>query len=168
MIQRKGLALPGGPLGDQAELLERFSAGCDTAMRTMLSCLSDALGLDENDRFENIHRADQPSDCGLMLFNGPCKDKLADVPDNQHTDTGSLTLLFCDQWSVELELPETKRWAFVEPKPSHALINVADTLQSRSGGRLYSCKHRVTQVVDGYQKRYFVVFYLRPEKSLGL
>ncbi|KAI9791593.1 MAG: hypothetical protein M1816_003679 [Peltula sp. TS41687] len=154
-----------GLLGDRAELLERFSTQCDTALRTMLSCLSDALGLDENDRFENSHRADQPSDCSLMMFNGPSKSKMADAPDNQHTDTGSLTLFYCDKWGVQLQLPETGQWVFVEPKSDQVLINVGDRLQSRSGGRLHSCKHRVTQPVDGFQRRFFVLYYLRPSKE---
>lgn len=158
------LALP-SLLADHAELLKRFSTGCDAATQTMLSCLSDALGLDEGDRFENSHRVGEPSDSGLLLFSGPCKSNRADVVDNKHTDTGSLTLLFCDEWSAELEMPETKQWAFVEPKPGHALVNVADTLQSLSGNRLYSCPHRVTQPVDGFKRRHFVLFYLRGEKG---
>ena len=165
MVQEKSV-LAGVLDDDSAELLERFSMRCDGALQKMLTNLSDALGLDENNRFEKIHRQAEPSDCGILLVNGPCKSKLADVGDNQHTDTGSLTLMFCDQWSVQVELPETKQWAWIEPKPGHALVNIADTLQSRSGNRLYSCRHRVTQPVDVFQPRYFIVYYLRPEKAL--
>ena len=164
-MAQKNLVLP-DPLRDCSELLERFSACCDMALQTMLSCLSDALELDRANRFENSHRIGEPSDCGLLLVSQPCKSKLTDVTDSTHTDTGSLTLLFCEQWAVQIELPETKQWAFVEPKPGHALINVADKVQSLSGNRLYSCRHRVTQPIDGFQKRYFAVYYLRPEKAL--
>lgn len=162
MAQKK-LGLP-SILEDRIELLERFSAPCDAANQTMLSCLSDALKLDPASRFENRHRVDRPSDCGLKLIYEPLKSKLADVVDNKHTDQGSLTLVFCEQWGVQMELPETKEWAFVEPKPGHALVNVADSLQALSGGKLHSCLHRVTQPADGFERRYYVVYFLRPEK----
>lgn len=128
-----------------------------------------------------------------MLFYGPTKNTRAEVPDNQHTDEGTLTLMFCEDWSVQLCLPEpkpkleggeqeegkqgkeaevgegdkeegnNKKWVFVPPKHGCAIVNVADGLQRASGGRFVSCRHRVTQPVDGMvRRRWFVVVYLRP------
>lgn len=159
------LALP-KPFDDHAKLLERFSSLCHSVNITMLSCLSDALKLEGASRFENSHRGDKPSDTSLKLIYEPMKSKCADWADNTHTDGGTLTLLFCDHWGNRLEHPETKAWTFIEPKPGCALINVADSLQSLSGGKLHSCRHGVTQPVDGFQKRYFVASYLRPDKTI--
>jgi isopenicillin N synthase-like dioxygenase len=152
-------------LEDHAVLLERFSSLCHSANQTMLSCLSDALKLDDASRFENSHRDDRPSESALNLIYAPTKIKLSDVADTTHTDSGTLTLLFCDQWGIMMEHPETKAWTFVEPKPWCALINVADFLQSLSENKLHSCRHCVSQPVDGFQRRYYVVSYLRPEKA---
>jgi isopenicillin N synthase-like dioxygenase len=148
-----------------AVLLERFSSLCHSVNQTMLSCLSDALKLDDASRFENSHRDDRPSDSALNLIYAPTKRKRTDVADTTHTDSGTLTLLFCDQWGIMMEHPETKAWTFVEPKPWCALINVADFLQSLSGNKLHSCRHCVSQPVDGFQSRYYIVSYLRPEKA---
>lgn len=163
-LTRGSLILP-KPFDDHAKLLERFSSLCHFANITMLSCLSDALKLEGASRFENSHRDDKPSDTSLKLIYEPVRNKCSDWSDNTHTDSGTLTLLFCDQWGNRLEDPETKAWTFIEPKPGCALINVADSLQSLSGGKLHSCRHGVTQPVDGFQKRYFVASYLRPDKT---
>lgn len=66
-----------------------------------------------------------------------------------------------------LEHPETHRWGFVEPKRECALVNVADSLQALSppgSKKLHSCRHRVTQPGDGVRKRYFVAYFMRPDK----
>ncbi len=153
-------------LQDHAELINRFASLCYSINQTMLSCLSDALKLDEASRFENRHRGDRPSDTALNIYSAPTKRNLVDVADSTHTDGGTLTLLFGDEWGIEMEHPETKTWAFIEPKPGCALINVGDFLQSVSGNKLHSCRHRITQPVDGFQKRYYAVSYLRPEKAV--
>lgn len=163
MVQ-KTLVLP-AILQDHANLFEQFTLFSHYIAQTMLSCLSNALKLHGAARFENSNRDSEPSDSGLKLVCEPTQETLADVTENKHTDGGTLTLLFSEQWGTQLELPETKRWAFIEPKPGHALINVADSLDRLSGGRLHSCLHRVTQPVDGFQKRLFVLYFLRPEKT---
>lgn len=164
-LTRGSLILP-KPFEDHAKLLERFSSLCHFANTTMLSCLSDALKLEGSSRFESSHRGDKASDTSLKLIYEPMRNKCADWSDNTHTDGGTLTILFCDHWGNRLEDPETKAWTFIEPKPGCALINVADSLQSLSGGKLHSCRHGVTQPVDGFQKRYFVASYLRPDKTI--
>lgn len=147
-------------------LLDRFASLCYSINKTMLSCLSDALKLDEVSRFENHHRDDQPSDSALNIYSAPAKGKRIDVPDNTHTDSGSLTLFFGDEWGIEMEHPETKDWAFIEPRPGCGLVNLGDFLQSVSGSKLHSCRHRIAQPVDGFQKRYYAVSYLRPQKTV--
>lgn len=159
------LVLP-KPLENHALLLERFSSLCHTANQTMLSCLSDALKLRDDRRFENSHRDDRPSGTALNLIYAPMKRQRPSIADTTHTDGGTLTLLFCDKWGIMVEHPETKAWAFVEPKPGCALINVGDFLQALSGNKLHSCRHCITQPVDGFQPRSYIVSFLRPEKSI--
>jgi isopenicillin N synthase-like dioxygenase len=153
-------------LQDHAVLLNRFASLCYSINQTMLACLSDALKLDDASRFENSHREDKPSETAFNIYSAPTKQDRNDVADTTHTDGGTLTILFGDEWGIEMEHPETKDWAFIEPKPGCALINVGDFLQSVSGDKLHSCRHRVTQPVNGFQKRYYAVSYLRPEKAI--
>lgn len=162
-MAQKTLQLP-DILQEHVVLLERFSSLSHYITHTvMLSCLSDALNLKGEDRFENSHRDGQSSDTALKLVYEPTQNDLVDVVENKHTDSGTLTLLFGEQWGLQVELPNTKKWAFVEPRDGHAVVNVADSLQSLSGKRLHSCLHRVTQPVGGFQKRFYIVYLLRPE-----
>lgn len=158
------LQLPAA-LDDNAELLKRFSELCNSACHTMLSCLSNALELDGASRFENNHRQGEPSDTGLKLIYEPSLEKLADVGDNIHTDSGTFTLLFYDQWGLHIKLPEADRWAFTEARPGCALINIANSLQRLSKDRLRSPQHRVIQPTDGFAKRYYISYFLRPEDA---
>ncbi|KAH0538092.1 hypothetical protein FGG08_005304 [Glutinoglossum americanum] len=155
-----------GVLGDNADMLRKFSELSHSACLTMLSCLSDSLGLDKNDRLEKHHRQTESSDSGLKLIYEPSLASKGQVGDNKHTDSGTFTLLFYDQWGLHAELPEAKKWAFTAPVPGCALINVANSLQRLSGNRLHSPLHRVTQPVDGFAKRYYISYFLRPEHNL--
>ena len=163
-MKQGSLSFP-APLDEHAETLKHFSSLCDEVNKEVLARLSDALHLQDASRFENFHREDEPSDTALNLIYSPAKPKRADAPDTTHTDTGTLTSLFCDDWGIMIEDPETKSWAFAEPRPGCALVNIADSLQRLSGDRLRSCRHCHTQPADGFRKRYFVVAYLRPEKG---
>ena len=131
----------------------------------MLSRLSDVLDLSSTDRFETQHRDDQLSESAFNVISAPTKAKRADCPDTTHTDGGTLTTLFGEDWGIMLEDPKAKTWAYIEPKPGCALINVGDALQKMSGGKFLSCRHAITQPVDGFRKRVYVVSYLRPERS---
>jgi len=150
-------------LGNSAQLLRQFSILCHSACETTLSRLSEALKLDGANCFERHHRKGEPSDSGLKLIYEPSLSKLADVGENKHTDSGTFTITFTNQWGLHVYLPEAKRWAFAAPVPGCGLVNVADSLQRLSGGRLHSPLHRVTQRYDGAAKRHFISYFLRPE-----
>ena len=160
-------------LRSHRQLLQNFAHNGRTISKTLLSHLSETLNSGSTAaaggrRLEDHHRDDQPSDSGLKLYYEPAKSKLADVKDNEHIDSGTLTLFFYKQWNIQLLLPGTRQWAFVEPKPGHVLVNVADTLQALTGKALHSGLHRVTQPHDGFEKRYFVAYFMRPEHAVKL
>lgn len=83
----------------------------------------------------------------------------------QHTDIGSLTLLFSEQWGLQVQRPGTEAWEFIEPRVGHAVINVGDSLRFASGDKLYSCIHRVVPV-DTPEPRYSIAYFLRPEDNV--
>ena len=150
---------------NHSDMLKRFSDGCHEACLTVLARISDALELEPKQRLEQHHRKDQPSDTGLKLIYEPSLAKLSDVGDNLHTDSGTLTFLFYDKWGLSAYTP-SQGFRFPAPlEDGCALINVADSLQRLSGNKLLSPKHRVSQPVDGAEKRYYLSYFLRPEHA---
>lgn len=83
----------------------------------------------------------------------------------KHTDIGSLTLLFSEEWGLQVQRPGTDDWGFVAPKEGHAIINVGDSLRFASEQKLYSCMHQVLPV-DTKADRYSIAFFLRPDNEL--
>ena len=160
------LELPSA-LSMEIDIFKRFSQQCNSICETLLSSLSNALELPLEDRFERHHRKGQPSDSGLKLIYEPSVPRKADVRENKHTDSGTLTLLFYKQWGLSVYLPGEMKWAFTALKPGCVLVNVADSLQRMSGGKLHSPLHRVTQPYDGAGKRYYISYFLRPDYATG-
>lgn len=153
-------------LKDESDLVRQFNKICHAAAMSMLSSLSDSVGLEGDRRFEAHHRTTDSSDTGLKLIYEPSLAKVVDVVENKHTDSGTFTLLFYEQVGLHIYLPEQDRWDFVAvPTPGCALVTVADSLQRLSGSKFYSPLHRVTQPRDGAEKRYFLSYFLRPSHA---
>jgi isopenicillin N synthase-like dioxygenase len=128
----------------------------------LLSSLSNAMGLDHGSRFEKFHREDQDSNSTLVLlrypYNGP-SEAIYEAGHNKHTDIGSITFLFTDQWGLQVMAAKSDRWEFIEPRQYSAIINVGDSLRFLSQKRLRSCLHRVLPV---NANRYTIAYFLRP------
>lgn len=151
---------------DDIKTFSDFIAGSNIITKTMLSCLSTALGLSGEARFENIHRNEHKSNSALAMFRylpGDMKTS-KEIGHQKHTDIGSLTLLFSEQWGLQVLPPGCDTWGFVEPREGHAVINVGDSLRFASGHRLFSCIHQVVPI-DNIADRYSVAFFLRPESD---
>ncbi|KAL2067239.1 hypothetical protein VTL71DRAFT_1663 [Oculimacula yallundae] len=138
--------------------ITELSVDCDKACLTLLSSLPTDYSMH--------HRSNQPSWSGLKLVLHPSVAKRSEVPDTTHTDDGTFTLLFYKDWSINTLLPDTNSWAFTAPIEGCALVNVANSLQRLSNGKLHSPKHRVTQPFDGARDRYYLSYFLRPETVL--
>ncbi|KAK6510654.1 hypothetical protein TWF506_009756 [Arthrobotrys conoides] len=148
--------------------VQRFISASHDIVYVILHQLSGSLWPGSRNHFENKHHPTKQNNSSLKVYRGPALARLSDVGDNSHTDGGSLTLLYTDKWGTQIELPWSKEWAWVEAKPGHAIVNIGDTLQTLSGGRLYSCRHRVSQPVDGFEERWAVTYFLRPENGTSL
>lgn len=154
------------------KIMRDFSAGANIITKTMLSCLSNALGLAGKDRFESYHRNWHKSNSTLAMFRYiPGEESTTHSPKGdktcghqQHTDIGSLTLLFSEQWGLQVQPPNQPGapFEFVAPRAGHAIINVGDSLRFASGHKLYSCIHQVVPF-DPASERYSFAFFLRPE-----
>jgi isopenicillin N synthase-like dioxygenase len=105
---------------------------------------------------------DRPSDTGLKLCYKAATNNAEIAASKEHTDSGLITLLFYDQYTLEIWDSSEKRWKLVEPKEGCAIVNIADVLQVKSGGRLHSPLHRVVQPKWQCKDRYSAVYFLRP------
>ncbi|EFX01677.1 2og-Fe oxygenase family protein [Grosmannia clavigera kw1407] len=148
------------------ETLLSFIAGSNIITKTILSCLSTALGLTGAARLEYSHRNEHKSNSSLAMFRyipGSLTTS-KEIGHQKHTDIGSLTLLFSEQWGLQVLPPQSSTWAFVEPRPGHAVINVGDSLRFASEHMLYSCVHRVVPF-NTADDRYSIAYFLRPEND---
>ncbi|KAK6511611.1 hypothetical protein TWF481_000526 [Arthrobotrys musiformis] len=148
--------------------VERFISFSHEMVHVILDQLSKSLWPNSDSRLKESHCPTKRNNSSLKVYRGPTLERLADVGDNTHTDGGSLTLLYTDKWGTQIELPWNKKWAWVEAKPGHAIVTVGDTLQTLSGGRLYSCRHRVSQPVDGFGERWAITYFFRPDNDVSL
>ncbi|KAI0151455.1 2og-Fe oxygenase family protein [Pestalotiopsis sp. NC0098] len=146
------------------KILENGIAGCNIVTKTILSALSTGLGLSGAARFENSHRNDRPSTTTMaMMHYIPSDPSVAQkIGHQKHTDISSLTLLYSNQWGLQIRPPRAREFGFVEPRPGCAVVNVGDSLRFASGHRMQSCIHRVVPF-DPAEHRYSIAYFLRAE-----
>ncbi|KAJ6443404.1 putative 2OG-Fe(II) oxygenase family oxidoreductase [Purpureocillium lavendulum] len=145
------------------DLFMRFCGTAHDVCSTVLYELDRYLAFDERRRLANFHHDGVESLTTLSMFRYPKQDSIeAGVGHNKHTDIGTLTFLLCEQWGLQVLSKDPVGWAFVTPKPGHAVINVGDTLRFLSGNRFRSAVHRVipTQGLQ-HEDRYSIAYFLR-------
>jgi isopenicillin N synthase-like dioxygenase len=158
-------SLPEG-LNQEIDLFRRDVDSSHIVTTTILSCLSDLL--QPAMRFEDYHRGQKESQSTMMYFRyaKQTPDHSGGVGHNMHTDLGTLTLLYCEQWGLQVYNQAADTWAYVVPKPGRYVVNVGDALRFFSGNRLLSALHRVVPV-PGHEAeyRYSTAYFLRPENE---
>lgn len=82
---------------------------------------------------------------------------------NEHTDIGTLTLLFNNQWGLQVK--SGSGYQNVRPTEKRAIVNVGDCLRFMSGNKLKSVLHRVAPPVLT-QPRSSIVYFLRPNDNV--
>ncbi|KAI0205076.1 Clavaminate synthase-like protein [Astrocystis sublimbata] len=148
------------------KVLENAIAGSNIVTKAILSALSTGCGLTGASRFENTHRNDRPSTSTLAMMHyipsNPQTD--SNIGHQKHTDISSLTLLFSEEWGMQIRPPGAREFGFVEPRPGTAVVNVGDSLRFASGHTMQSCIHRVVPH-DYSQHRYSIAYFLRAEND---
>ena len=138
-------------------LVERYITTCEYIVDLLLARLASALHIPSLSGSHHDHT--QASDSILALLS--YRDHLNH---QRHTDLGSLTVLFSDEWGLQVVSPSTGNWEWVEPQTQLAVINVGDTLRFLTEKKLYSCIHRVVR--DGRagveKQRFSIAYLLRP------
>lgn len=155
------------------KVLENAIAGSNIVTKAILSALSTGCGLQGAGRFESSHRNGRPSTSTLaMMHYVPSDPRTADgsvgsgsggnVGHQKHTDISSLTLLFSEQWGLQIRPPGAREFGFIEPRAGTAVVNVGDSLRFASGHAMQSCVHRVVPR-DFAEHRYSIAYFLRAE-----
>ncbi|THZ96432.1 putative 2OG-Fe(II) oxygenase family oxidoreductase [Aureobasidium pullulans] len=160
--------LPGQVLASK-ELFDDFINKSRMHVLSILSSLSDATGLEGEERYERSHRDDGPSNSSMTFHRYPSR-KVRDsdnVGHNKHTDISSIAFLFAQQWGLQVPArgaqPEDDAWDWVQPKAGHAICNVGDSLRFLSGMRFRSVLHRVMPVAEmEHSHRYSIAYFCRP------
>ena len=111
-----------------------------------------------------------PSDTALKLLFKPPIHEPGKVILPWHTDFGLITLLWYDEVTTQLPIynengNQTDAWETVPVTEGSVLINVADELAARSGGRLHSTVHRVVAPPGAKRVKDGITYLLRPYKA---
>ena len=88
----------------------------------------------------------------------------------EHTDFGSVTILFNRLGGLQILPPGSDEWCFVKPLKGHCVVNMGDALVKFTSGILRSNIHRVVSP-PGEQSgstRMSLVYFARPEDEVVL
>lgn len=144
------------------KLVPDYVATCQQVVDTLLSCYNHALGLEGSSELLQHHQHSKAGETILAMLSYP-----GQLTHQKHTDLGSLTVLFSDQWGLQVVAPASGEWEWIEPREQDAIINVGDALRFLSNKELYSCVHRVIR--DGRAQfeghRYSIAYLLRPNDA---
>lgn len=137
-------------------------------MDLLLSQLNTHLQLPA-DTLANIHRMLQPSGDHVRFTHVPPQpfDELV-AKRGEHTDFGSLTILFNWLGGLQIRHPDSNDWVYVRPVPGSPIVNLGDAMVTFTAGILRSNIHRVVPP-PGEQagmERSSLVFFTRPEDDV--
>ncbi|KAM5437371.1 hypothetical protein McanCB49686_000261 [Microsporum canis] len=155
-----------GPLQAEGSLLQANVSVLRDIGLLILTSLSQSLDLTGESSFTSTHRKGEASTTALGLLKylpyGTAED--IGVGHIAHTDAGSLSFVFTDVPGLQVAMPGTDEWAYITPREGHAIVNVGDSLQFLSRGRLRSSLHRVVPHPDALNRtKYTIVYLMRPE-----
>lgn len=171
--------------------IERSHAICSTII-TLLSNRLPLYPKAKNDGgLEALHKLRATSGDQIRFVRAPPQEPTTKgVALGEHTDFGSVTVLFNRLGGLQVRLPEhmsavppaqdgasdTEKklcedgWCYVKPLPGHCIVNLGDALVKFSSGKLRSNIHRVVAPPgrQGEVTRYSLVYFCRPEDDVIL
>lgn len=149
--------------------LKTFMKSCHNVIYVITASLGKSLGLPSG-LLESLHELEQPSVDQARVTCAPPIRPAETITLGEHTDFGSVTVLFNQLGGLQVLAPNKRDWEYVKPRPECAVINLGDSLIKLLGGKLYSAVHRVV-VPPGEQgdcMRHSVVYFSRPNSSVKL
>ena len=170
ILERKDQAnFPRPPVIDAyVASLRTFTTAISSAISIILTQLSKSLSLPELSTLNLAHRGHLPSSDLIRLL------KYHKQPSTQqgsshipHTDLGSLTFLFTEQYGLQIYNEEDATWRYVQPRAGCATVNIGDSLSVLTNKALKSCRHRVKALPgQALETRYSFAYFLRPDDDV--
>ncbi|TVY47766.1 Oxidoreductase [Lachnellula occidentalis] len=155
---------------DNNELFKGYALHCHAVVDCMLEHLNTHLELPPG-TLANLHRVSERSGDHVRLTQAPPSTfEAAHAQRAEHTDFGSITVLFNWLGGLQVRLPTTEQWVYVRPVPGSCIINLGDAMVKFTAGLLRSNVHRVVPP-PGEQAglvRNSLVFFSRPEDAVVL
>ncbi|KAG9560366.1 Clavaminate synthase-like protein, partial [Aureobasidium melanogenum] len=157
-------------LGPRRDLLRSFMQHSHAIVDLLLSLLNRQLGL-PHDKLSSLHRLGSVSGDQVRWVHAPPQpmdDRRTAL--GQHTDFGSVTILFNRLGGLQVLPPDSDEWCYVRPLRSHAVVNLGDAMVKFSAGILRSNVHRVVNP-PGQQAdhtRMSLVYFARPADDVIL
>ncbi|TKA71604.1 hypothetical protein B0A49_10173 [Cryomyces minteri] len=136
----------------------------------VLSILNTQLGLPAR-TLQSKHRLSAVSGDQVRFVKAPAQpaeDRQTAL--GEHTDFGSVTVLFNRLGGLQVRLPGSGAWTFVQPLRGHAVVNLGDAVAKFTAGLLRSNIHRVVSPPGDQAAvaRYSLVYFARPEDDVVL
>ncbi|KAI6817346.1 Clavaminate synthase-like protein [Hortaea werneckii] len=168
-----GESLPAPHVLKQAgsrKLLESYMRRSHAVVSLILSLLNDKLGLPTS-TLENLHRLDAVSGDQVRWVRSP-PQVMDDTQMSlgEHTDFGSITILFNRLGGLQVLPPGSEEWCYVKPLKGHCIVNLGDAMVKFTAGVLRSNIHRVVSPPHGqeHMTRMSLVYFARPEDDVVL
>lgn len=186
-------------LNSHRDLYISYAQSSHRICMLVASLLSSRLPLTESIKdtggLPSLHKLDAQSGDQIRFVKAPPQEQdLKGVALGEHTDFGSVTVLFNRLGGLQVRLPDyisaipptsqaiqdeasgveqelrKDGWAYVRPLPGHCIVNLGDALVKFSDGKLRSNIHRVVAPPgkQGDVTRYSLVYFCRPEDNVRL
>jgi isopenicillin N synthase-like dioxygenase len=129
-----------------ADKVEHFKHSCYELIQRLFVCFAIAMELPDREHFAKAHPEDVGNSNRFRMIHYPPRTIAPNGTTtrmSEHSDSGSVTLLFQTCPGLEVESPAGD-WILAPHIPGHILVNLGDALAFWSGGRLKATKHRVT------------------------
>ncbi|GAM85977.1 hypothetical protein ANO11243_039870 [Dothideomycetidae sp. 11243] len=151
-------------------LIKSWMQQCHAIVTLILDLLNDRLGLPPG-ILASMHRLHARSADQLRWVLAPPQpsdDRKTAM--GEHTDFGSVTVLFNRLGGLQVLPPGEQEWRYVRPLRNHAVVNLGDALVKFSAGILNSNLHRVISPPgeQAASTRMSLVYFSRPEDDVML
>ncbi|BEJ12996.1 hypothetical protein CspHIS471_0301700 [Cutaneotrichosporon sp. HIS471] len=149
-------------------LFASYIRDCRVVIDLLLEQLNTRLELPPGTLAE-MHRLSQPSGDHIRFTNNPSQPFVERVAKRgEHTDFGSLTILFNWLGGLQIRHPKTDEWVYVRPIPGSPVVNLGDAMVTFTAGILRSNIHRVVPAPgeQSHSDRSSLVFFTRPEDDV--
>jgi isopenicillin N synthase-like dioxygenase len=154
-------------------LLRRYIESAQSIHTVILQALSNQLGLSPERSLLNLHRISKPSGDQIRITYAPPSSGTQSeerMKLGEHTDFGSLSLLFNRLGGLQVLPPGQVAWHYVRPMKGHAIVNLGDAMVKFTNGLLRSNIHRVVSPpgLQASLPRVSIVYFMRPEDDAKL